>query len=312
MNILSFSGFVPAQICDTVRFIQYRGQRNIPHYCGYAADFIAQVLDDPQVDGCVFPRTCDSSRVLASYLSECEKFVYRLHIPARRDEAAISFLSENIRGYKEAVESYYDVKLDDIPARAKRINERNRVVERLYAALPELSYSAYLHMLHELLQTPLREQTVPDSLPGGAGGKPVYLVGSTLCAADLPALIEGAGMNIVGDRITESKRLFSAPPVPLEGDIYEGIATSILQNNVSPTQNDFAFILREDMEEIRRKGVKGVIFVTQKYCEPYDYLYSVYRKAMDEISVPTLKLTLADSADSRRFDAAIETFADII
>ena len=119
-------------------------------------------------------------------------------------------------------------------------------------------------------------------------------------------------MNIVGDRLTESKRLFSAPPVSAEGDIYESIAASMLQNRSSPTQNDFESILREDLAELKNKGVRGVIFVTQKYCEPYDYLYSVYRKALVELSIPALKLSLTDSTDGRSFDAAIGTFADII
>ena len=33
MNILALSGFVPEQICDTVRFTRYTGDRNITHYC---------------------------------------------------------------------------------------------------------------------------------------------------------------------------------------------------------------------------------------------------------------------------------------
>lgn len=314
MKILSFSGFIPEQVCDTVRFIRYHGQRSIAHYCGYAADYIAQVLDDPEIDGCVFPRTCDSTRVMASYLSRSGRFVHRLHVPARRDGMAVSFLAESIRGYKAAVESYYGVTLEDIPARAERINERNKAVARLYASLPEISYNAYMEALHDMLGKPLAEQTVPDSLPAGAGvgGRPVYLVGSTMCGTGLLPTIEGAGMNIVGDRLTESKRLFSAPSVSADGDIYENIAASILQNRTSPTQNDFESILREDMEEIRSKGVQGVIFVTQKYCEPYDYLYSVYKKMLDELSIPTLRLVLTDSMDGRRYDAAIETFADIM
>lgn len=312
MNILSFSGFIPEQICDTVRFIRYPGRQSISHYCAYAADFISQVLDDPGVDGCVFPRTCDSSRVLESYLTGSGKFVHRLHIPARRDGLAVSYLAEEIRRYQKAVEAHYGVTLCDIPHRAELVNERNRAIGRLYEALPELSYSAYLNMVHGLLWRPLAEQTVPETLPGCAGGKPVYLVGSTMCGAGLAGAIESAGMNIVGDRLTESKRLFSAPQVTAEGDLYEEIAASVLRNQTSPTQNDFESILREDLEEIGRKNVRGVFFITQKYCEPYDYLYSVYKKALDELSIPALRLVLTGSEDGRRFDAAIETFADIL
>lgn len=312
MNILSFSGFIPEQICDTVRFVRYQGQRRISHYCGYAADFVSQVLDDPRIDGCVFPRSCDSTRVMASYISGSGKFVHRLHIPARRDETAVSYLAQSIRQYQSAVEEHYGVKLDDTADRAEMVNARNQAIAGLYAAAPDISYSAYIHMIHDLLQKPLRQQVVPDALPGGAGGKPVYLVGSTLCGVELPRLIEDAGMKIVGDRLTESKRLFSAPAVQPSGDIYENIAASMLQNRVSPTQSDFASILREDREEIERKRVKGVIFITQKYCEPYDYLRAVYMKMLEQMAVPVLQLSLTDSTDSRRFDTSIETFADIL
>lgn len=312
MKILSFSGFIPEQICDTVRFIRFSGRQKIAHYCGYAADFISQVLEDPSVDGCAFPRTCDSSRVLESYLGGSGKFVYRLHIPSRRDSAAAAYLAGSIRDYQQAVETHYGVTLGELSRRAELVNRRNAAIAELYDSLAEISYSAYLDMIHDLLQMPLEEQTVPGVLLGGHGGRPVFLVGSTMCGAELARAIESAGMKIVGDRLTESKRLFSAPPVLGEGDIYRNIAESMLQNRVSPTQDDFDSILREDREEIERKGVRGVIFVTQKYCEPYDYLYSVYKKMLDELSIPALRLVLTDSMDGRRFDAAIETFAELL
>lgn len=312
MNILSLSGFIPEQICDTTRFFSYAGRQNISHYCGYAADFISRVLDDPGIDGCVFPRTCDSSRTLESWLADSGKFVYRMHIPARRDGSAVEYLTENIRQYKAAVERHYGITLNDIPKRAQLVNERNRGIARLYDTLPDISYRAYIDLLQSMLRRPLSEQSVPDNLPAGCGGRPVYLLGSTLCAPKLVSAIEGAGMKIVGDRLTESKRLFSAPPVSTEGDIFENIAASMLHNPASPTHDDFGSILNEDMEEIRRKGVRGVIFITQKYCEPYDYLFSVYKRMLDELSIPALHLTLTNSTDSRCFDTAVESFVDLL
>lgn len=312
MNILSLSGLIPEQICDTVRFLGHAGNVRISHYCQYAADFISQVLEDPEIDGAVFPRSCDSSRGIGSYLAGSGKFIHRMHIPARRDQAARTYLAESIRRYQAAVEEHYGVRLDDIHQRAELVNGRNRAISGLYDELEALSYSAYIDMIHALLRMPLAEQDVPEALPACAPGKPVYIVGSTMCNASIASALESAGMNIVGDRLTESRRLFSAPPVDLKGDIYENIAASMLMNQVSPTQNDFGSILKEDMAEIKDKGVRGVIFITQKYCEPYDFLYSVYKKMLDELSVPALRLALTDSLDSRRPDAAIEAFADII
>lgn len=82
MKILAMSGFVPEEICDTMRFTQYSGNRNISHYCGYASDFIDQALQDSNVDGVVFPKTCDSTRIIKSYLEEAKKFVYQLNVPS--------------------------------------------------------------------------------------------------------------------------------------------------------------------------------------------------------------------------------------
>jgi len=311
--MLSFSGFIPEQICDTVRFICYPGRQKISHYCGYAADFISQVLEDSKIDGAVFPRSCDSSRVMASYLDDCGKFVYQLRIPARQDESAAQYLALELQHYRQAVETYYGVALSDIPERAALVNGRNRGLSKLYDELPGISFSAYLEMIHKLLQTPLREQAVPDSLPAKTGvGKRVYLVGSLLSSSAVAAAIERAGLFVTGDRLTESKRLFSAPPVQADGDVYKNIAISILGNKLSPTQNNFDAILREDMDEIRAKRVKGVLFVTQKFCEPYDYLFTAYQRMLEEQGIPVLRLVLSDSMDERAFEASLEAFADMI
>ena len=66
------------------------------------------------------------------------------------------------------------------------------------------------------------------------------------------------------------------------------------------------------LDEIEYTGCKGVIFATQKYCEPYDYLFSVYKKALDEKGIPVLQVQMADSTDGSGKDAALEAFADII
>ncbi len=313
MRILSFSGLIPEQICDTVRFIRWQGDQTISHYCGYAADFISQVTNDSSIDGAVYPRTCDSSRSMTSYLDACSKFAHSLHIPSGQNASAIRYFAADIHLYQQAVEDYYGISITDIPERIDMINARNQAIAKLYAHLPEFSFSAYLSMLHVLLQTPLREQTIPEDLPGRhAGRKRIYLVGSLLSSSFIVEAMEQAGLSVVGDRLTESKRLFSAPQVSTQGDLYENIARSILKTPSSPSQNRFNEILREDMAEIRDKQIEGVVFITQKFCEPYDYLFSSYKQMLDEQSIPVLHLALSGSTDRRAFDASLQAFADIL
>lgn len=324
MKLLSMSGFVPEQICDTVRFMAYNGTHKIPHYCGYAADFLSQVLEDEGIDGAVFPHSCDSCRIMPDYLADSGKFIHQIAVPARQDGLAADFLAHSIKQYQRALEKHYGIRIRDIPERIALLNERNRRIRELYDGLKERPYGAYIEFIHKLLRLPLSEQLafgrsacaqkddVRASLEQQARQKPVYLIGSFLSNTDMASGIEAFGMKIVGDNLTESKRLFSAATVCLDGDPYRNIAQSILGNQLSPTQDHFEELIHSDLGEIKRKQVEGVIFITQKYCEPYDYLFSVYKKVLDHEGIPSLHLTLADTADHKKSALALESFRDIL
>lgn len=314
MKILSISSFIPTQICDTIRFTDYPSAQLISHYCPYTSAYISQILNDIEIDGAVYPRTCDSCRAITGYLADqTDKFLYQLTVPTRQDDSAVAYLAAEFHRYQRAVENHYNIRLTDIPQRTQAINTRNKKIAYLYQNIQSISYKDYLDMIQTLLNKPLYDQIVPvDIPPKSTTGKPVYIVGSYLTNTELTAQMESAGLSIVGDNLTQSKRLFSMPETGIEGDIYENIAFSILHNRLSPTQNNYRRILEEDLSEIKQKAVQGVIFITQKYCEPYDYLYSVYKQMLDEQNIPLLKITLTGTTDSQRTTAAIEAFADIL
>ena len=313
MNILSLSGFIPEQICDTIRFMQYPGETIISHYCGYTADYISQVLCDPEIDGAVFPRSCDSCRVIKPYLSDCSKFVYQLTVPARQDSIAIDFFASQILDYQHQIESYYNVSLTDVVQRIELVNERNRYLAQIYGSLSDCSFSDYLDMIHTMLRRPLVHQLNGcTSLRPSSQGKPVYIVGSFLSNVNVAKSLQDYGLKVVGDNLTESKRLFSAPASPTKGNVYHNIAKSILHTRLSPSQNNFRCILQNDLNEILEKKVQGVIFVTQKFCEPYDYLFSVYKKMLDEYDIPIIQLVMSNSTNSGNIDLALETFCNML
>lgn len=306
------SGYVPEEICDTVRFSGYDGERNISHYCGYASDFISQVLQDADIDGAVFPHSCDSSRIMKNYLGECGKFIHQLNIPVRRDRAAVTYFAEVLKEYKSAVEGHYNIKTDNFGERMELLAKRNAELARLYDSLDSIKYSDYIKLIHSMLQKPLSEQlgliTEPEKVPSG---KKVFLVGSYLANANIARLIENSGMTVVADDLPESGRLVSRRKAKYDSSL-EGIAENILLSRLSPTQNDFGGVIRADMDIIKSRDIKGVIFVTQKYCEPYDYLYSVYKKMLDVNNIPSLKISLTNSRDEKNAGLLLETFADMI
>lgn len=313
MRILALSGFVPEQICDTVRFTQYAGERNIAHYCGYASDFISQVLQDDSIDGAVYPKSCDSTRILTSYLEGSSKFLFQFGVPSHRSAGAAEYLASEILSYKEAAERHYGISIRDIEKRIALINTRNDALRHSYETLAVVSYTEYLRRIHEMLGQPLSEQDWSGELPSGKStGKHVFLVGSFLSNLNIAKQIEDAGLTVVGDTLPESGRLVSAKRVVASGDCYLGIAESMLSARLSPTQNDFREILDKDFAEMKDKDVRGIIFVTQKYCEPYDYLFAAYKTRAAGMKLPMVQISVSGTEDGGKAALALEAFADML
>jgi benzoyl-CoA reductase/2-hydroxyglutaryl-CoA dehydratase subunit BcrC/BadD/HgdB len=321
MRLLALSGFVPEHICDVVRFTQYHGERNLDHYCGYANDFISQAVRDDSFDGAVYPKSCDSSRIMTSYIENHGKYTYAINVPARQDEAAIDYFACTLKDFRASLEDYYNVEISDemVKERTTLINVRNKALKEIYDNLAEYNYGDYLRMIHEMLQKPLDKQVCDAEKLGrlqdekeSENRKSVYVVGSFLANVKIADIIMDNGMKAVGDNLPESGRLACANEVGLNDDIYKSIAQSMLGSRLSPTQDNFDNIITADLAEIKRRNAEGVIFVTQKYCEPYDYLYSVYKKALDGQGVPSVKLTLSDTQDLGNASLSLEAFGTMI
>lgn len=311
MKILSLSRFIPEHICDSLRFTKYPGDRNISHYCGYVSDFISQVLADDTIDGAVYPKSCDSTRTITSYLQDTGKYLHQISIPSVGVPGAEEFFASEIRRYRESLERHYNVFIDDIELRIDRINIRNDAIREAYDRLECLSYSEYLLSVHKLLNKPLFDQNWKKAvLQKKSTEKRVFVIGSSLSNINIAEAIEQVGLTVVGDTLPESGRLVSMPSVDGSGDIYKGIAHSILSAGLSPTQNGFDLILKRNLEEIRKKEVRGVIFVIQKYCEPYEFLFCALKAMLEEKGIKILKLLLNDTDDERKVHLALEAFVD--
>ena len=313
MKILSMSGFVPEALCDTVRFNGYKGDSGFSHYCGYASDYISQVLADDTIDGAVFPKTCDSSRSISSYLEESGKFVYPIAVPTIRNKDSVSYFAYVIRDYKFALESFYKIKIteDEIRERISLIEKRNAAISSLYEELSGcLSYSSYIQAIHNALALPLSEQRIEAA--GTSSGKPVFLVGSYFTSTGILDSMESCGLKIVADDLPESGRLTADNDAPKTKDVFELIASSVLGRHPSPTQNEYDARIAMTMLEIKMKGCKGVVFATQKYCEPYDYYYSVLKKVLDNEGIPTLRIELDGSLDQNLHEAEFGAFASVL
>lgn len=312
MSVLALSGHIPEHIGDIVRFTIYSGERNISSFCGYASDYISQVLHDDSVNAAVYPRSCDSCRVITSYLENSGKKIYQFNIPQGRANIALDYYIECLKKYSKW---YYDSDsgIDEVVRkRIELINSRNTEIQRLYQNLDSISFGDYLDRIHNELKKPLDKQCVGNIDNFTSGGKRVYVFGSLLANTAIAHLIEDCGMKVVADNLPESHRLAFAEPISVTGDIYENIAQSMLRKRLSPTENDFAGIFSSCIEKIKSKNVKGVVFVLQKYCEPYEFAYSALAKRLEDVGIPYMKISCLNSEDIGKAKLQLEAFSDIL
>ena len=221
MKILSMSGFVPEHVCDTIRFNQYTGDRNIAHFCGYASDFLSMVLKDESIDGAVYPKSCDSTRIMTSYLSESGKFLFQIGLTSYGSAGAVDYLAGEIERYKSSIEAFYGISINNIRERSELINERNKRIKDAYSDIGGMSYAKYLKEIHRLLEHPLKEQKWTFTGGSKPSEKKVFLVGSFLSNLNVVEVIEKTGLTVVGDTLPESGRLASGKSVNISGDIYK-------------------------------------------------------------------------------------------
>lgn len=314
MKILSLSGFIPECFCDTVRFAGYAGDRNISHYCGYASDFISQVLYDDSIDGAVFPKSCDSTRIMKSYFENSGKFIYQLPVPARSDAIAVDYFASVLQDFERRLCDQYHLDEINVGSRIEAVNRRNEDIKNLYENIENKSFYSLLCHVHDTLSKPLSEQKIIDGdiASREKTSKRVYVIGSFLANENIVKIMEDSGLTIVGDDLPEIGRLAFYEPVSTRGDLYRNVAKSILAMRKSPTEDQFQDVCDRDVNEIRNREAKGVIFVTQKYCEAYDYFFYRMKNRLDKIGIPSIQIPLSDSQDEGRSRLQIEAFADMM
>jgi hypothetical protein len=250
-----------------------------------------------------------------AYLMDSGKFVHKLDVPAIGGELGVQRFAQSIQEFRLKLEGHFAVAISEhgISERSAMLRERGKHLAKLYDSLQYIRYSDYIAQINDMLKHPLDKwQTfAPDGHSGSGHGKPIYLVGSFIQDPTLLSELEDSGLRVAGDNATNSKRLFAngayAGAVSRGDTPISAAAREILEQRRSPVLDTFACVWERDWAEITRKGIRAVIFLTQQYCEPYDYLYALYQEKLSAAGVPLFRVHQSrESSYALRF-ATIES-----
>lgn len=320
-NILYLSNYVPEEIVDLLRFNVFEPVLRIDNFCTYVLNFISRVIHDDNIDGGVIPNSCDSIRAARELTTNrTDKFIHQIKHPIIFSGDSLQHYASEIRFFKNHYESYFNTAIteNEIKKRIRMLEERSCFIRKLYGDLWRISYYSYLEALNTSLASPLEEwkEKLDIHYPACRGKKRLFLVGPYLGDLSIIRTIEENNGNIVGDDLTNSKRYFTPGRLPVEikpRDVYETVALRNLTRFPSPSMNRFHYIIEKNLEEIKQKEVKGVIFVYQKYCEPHEYIYPLLKKTLDKNNIPSLKIQIENKlSQGDKFDVSIGTFLNMI
>lgn len=283
-------------------------------------------------EGAVFSSICDVARNLCSVAGRNAPGVYveYLHLPQNAaTPAAREYTRREFARFRDNLAGRVGRPIDDEAIR-RSIALYNRVRElicELYTQRQERPGSIrtadlfaallagtcmmpedFVPMAEALLASVREHATVPRDTVN------VVLEGA-FCEApplDLIDAIESAGCQIVEDDLAIGWRIFRED-VPVEGDPVAALADAYLAGSAyTSVRHDSARPrTRGLLERVEASRADAVILASAKFCEPALFDYVLFRRALDERSIPHLKIEFEEKMWTfERLRNEIETFTE--
>ena len=280
-------------------------------------------------DAVVFPSLCDSLKVIGEnwkYAVPGIRFVPMTYPQNRKPAFGAAFTRE---GYERVIRDISETTGLRFSKKALEesiavYNEHNRVMRELSAVLaehPEITArqrsdifkSAWFMRKEE--HTELVKAFLEELKEIPAGGKKlrVYTTGILCDAPGLLDIIDGNGMQIVGDDVAAESRQYCWDS-PEDGDPLDRLAAKFCGMDedtllYDPEKTHVEKVVRE----AKKANADGVLFVMTKFCDPEEFDYPLIRNACREAGLPILQIEVdRQMVDFGQAATAIETFCDVL
>jgi len=284
-EILWAMNVLPVEIWDAPLEIIHANAHLQPYICSVVKLGLELILQGQcdDLDGFLFPHTCDSIQNLASIVYDylgLDKpcyFFYRPKAPYR--DSCRQYYLEQIRGLVSRLEKQLGpLDPSELKQRVEQGQQVAAVLREIYdlRARGELCASnaefyqvirqgEYLHPDDFL---PLLEVFLAASKRQAGSGPAVILSGVLPHPPEILTLLDKLGVRLTDDDLLNCSRRLLVPQSRAE-DPFEALAESYFAMPPCTTK-DASLNERMDylLEKIERSGAKGIIFCMVKFCEP--------------------------------------------
>lgn len=281
------------------------------------------------LDGFLFPHTCDSLQNLASVIHDLLDrsrpcfFFYPPKAPF--GEAARSFYRQELEALIHALEERFGtLSADRLAKSVSTGQELYRVIAAVYTERAESRLDAsnaafyrtvrVVEYLHPEDSVPMLKSFLEENRAHGSREGPTVVLSGIL--PNPAAILEH--LDELGVRVGDDDLLACGRRLPGAVDTathpLEALTQSFFRSPACSTFNaPLAQRIQELLQRVQRCGARGVVFVGVKFCEPELFALPRLRQALKEREIPSLVLELElNQAVSGGIRTRLEAFVEMI
>ncbi len=329
-EILWAMNILPVEIWDPPLEVSLANGHLQPYICSVVKLGLELVLQGhcADLDGFLFPHTCDSIQNMASIVHDylgVEKpchFFYHPKAPYR--DSSRGFYRDELKQLVSSLQKQFG---SMGPERLSRSMEKGREVGSLFGELYRLRAMGELHAsnrdfyrvvrLNEYLHPddliPLLQRFAAESRGPDPASRRVLLSGILPNPPELLGLLDDLGVRIADDDLLSCGRRLLMPP-PAADDPFQALCDAYFGMPPCSTRTSS---LEERMSHLQDKVVQsraqGVIFCMVKFCEPELFDVPQLIEGLKGMSIPTLLLdTELNQGLSGQMSTRVETFVELL
>lgn len=301
-----------------------------PYICSVVRSGLELVLrghcDD--LDGFLFPHTCDSIQNLASivndYLGSNRACCFFYHPKAPYRASTRDYYLEQLKGLAAYLERRWGpVDRDELERRIMQGQQHASLIKEAYALRAAGELNAGNEEFYRVIRLgeflhpddflPLLGDFLENSKGGSRSRRAVILSGVLPNPADVLRRLDELGVAVVEDDLLNCGRRLIRPPVVSDGP-FETLADGYFlmppcTTRGSSVQERLDYLL----EKVERTGARGVIVWTVKFCEPELFDVPQLAEALKKRGLATLVVdTEINRSLSGQLATRVEAFVEMM
>ncbi|MBM3706412.1 MAG: 2-hydroxyacyl-CoA dehydratase [Actinobacteria bacterium] len=351
-EIITAAGFVPFRITGNKKAKKAEGYFPI-NFCPYIKSSMEDLLDCREnLAGVVFTNSCDGMRrfydTCAAYIPTVPSFL--LDVPRIRNRLSVSHFAANLEQIVFFLENIGSKKAEfsDFEQAIKIHGEKKELLARLYGIFKKqnkkigagnyfrilksamtaepVSFSealrGYLEEIEPAIQAVIKDESVKSSQANSPG---IMIIGNFIDEERLWDIFDGLDCFIPVQDVCNSERYFKnvivssgtntgrAKADKNKKSLMGEISTAYLYKPQCMRMANLGDKIAEIKDSVEKNNIKGLIFISQKFCDNTLLFYPYLRQELAATGIPSLFLEIEHmNFSAGQIKTRIQAFLEII